>query len=77
MVWHKLPYTNFHDLNEDWITRKIVELDDKVNNKLDDAINKYIDEHMTQFMLKVMYDEENTAIKFIGVFDDNGCVNNG
>lgn len=66
MIWHKLPYTNFHDLNEDWITSKILELDDKVNNKIDDIINDYVNTHMSKFMMKAMYDEANTAIKFIG-----------
>lgn len=31
MLFEKIPYTNFHDLNTDWIIKKINEVIDQCN----------------------------------------------
>ena len=32
MVWHKVPYTNFHDLNLDYILERIKSLEEKIKS---------------------------------------------
>lgn len=67
MVWHKVPYVNFHDINLDWIVEKVVELDKAFNTTIAEKITEYINEHLSQFIVMAMYDEENTAIQFYPV----------
>ena len=55
-VFENFPYTNFHDLNLDWILNKVKDLDKKVNEDLDEIILQYVDEHLSQFLLAAMYD---------------------
>lgn len=55
---NKIPYTNFHELNQDWIIRKIKELGDNVENidelvnnwleavNITQDVNNYLDEHL-------------------------------
>ena len=31
-LFEQFPYTNFHELNLDWVLSKLKELDEKVNN---------------------------------------------
>lgn len=35
MFGHKFPYTNFHEMNLDWIVRKIKELEEKISGSID------------------------------------------
>lgn len=70
-MYRRYPYTNFHDINLDWIIEKVQDLDNKVNNQIEDIINNYVNTHMSKFMMKAMYDEANTAIKFIGTVGGN------
>lgn len=48
-LFEQFPYTNFHELNLDWILKKIKELDEKVDN-IEDRIlkeaNAYTDQQM-------------------------------
>lgn len=37
MVWHKEPYVNFHDMNEDYIASKLEQLDKSVDSAKDSA----------------------------------------
>lgn len=43
MVWMKVPYTNFHNLNQDWIIRKIKELESEYAGFVDSNTIKYAD----------------------------------
>lgn len=82
-MFHRFPYTNFHDLNADWILdqlRKFQEnvesLYDMFENDVQTKTQQYIDEHLSQFLLGAMYDEPNTAIKLqpVEVFVDGDHV---
>ena len=55
-VFENFPYTNFHDLNLDWILNKVKALDEKVNGDLETEIANYVDAHLSQFLLTAMYD---------------------
>lgn len=49
---HKYPYTNFHDLNLDWILQQLNEMDQRIDNVIADAVaqaNKYTDQQLAQF----------------------------
>lgn len=36
------PYTNFHELNADWIVQKVKELDERVNGDIRSEIEKVL-----------------------------------
>lgn len=55
-VLENFPYTNFHEMNLDWIIAKVKELDSEFNETLEENIIQYIDDHMSQFLLTAMYD---------------------
>ncbi len=43
MVWNKVPYTNFHDLNQDWIIRRMQEFIEEMDNIVALSVVKYAD----------------------------------
>ena len=61
-VFENFPYTNFHDLNLDWILNKVKELDEKVNGDFVAVIESYIEEHLSQFLLEASYDAATETI---------------
>ena len=80
-MWHKYPYTNFHDLNLDWILDTIKELQaftQKVSDKVDEAY-KYMKDNLydnavtiiNQYLedgtlfVAVTYNEENEELTII------------
>lgn len=49
---HKYPYTNFHDLNLDWILEKLNEFQARLDGSIDAAVQKanaYTDEQLATF----------------------------
>jgi hypothetical protein len=55
MSWNKYPYTDFHELNLDWIINKVKELNDALDAVKQEAIDaateaarEYIDQELTQ-----------------------------
>lgn len=49
---HKYPYSNFHDLNLDWILQKIQEYEARLDGIVDEAVaqaNAYTDQQIAQF----------------------------
>lgn len=52
-LFEHFPYTNFHDLNLDWILRTVKELYNKVSEQSD-----WIEEHQKEYEeLKTLYDQ--------------------
>lgn len=58
---NEFPYSDFHQLNLDWILKKVKSDSDKLNNTLD-HIQDYVDDSVSRAMLGAVYDEENNAL---------------
>lgn len=43
MVWMKVPYTNFHNLNQDWIIHRMMEFEEYMQNIVQISVIKYAD----------------------------------
>ena len=60
--FNQYPYTNYHELNLDFIMKKVSELDDKVDNILEQKIDEYINNMFDKIMIDAIYDMENETI---------------
>lgn len=60
MAYERFPYTDFHDLNLDWILGKVKELDGKVN----DNIAEVIREQLQTLFLDIVYVPSTETIRF-------------
>lgn len=71
---HRWPYTNFHELNQDWIVKQIVELKDYVTNQINEVIEKQVELIITDANILGYYDAntETLVIKFVMNPDDQG-----
>lgn len=59
MVWMKVPYTNFHNLNQDWIIKTFVEFREKMDEIIALSTVKYADP--IQWNITAQY-EANTIV---------------
>lgn len=71
---HRWPYTNFHELNQDWIIKQIVELKEYVTEQIDDVIEKQVELFLADANILGYYDAdtETLVIKFVMNQDDQG-----
>ena len=61
-LWPVFPYTNFHQLNLDWLLTKVNDDIEEiimrfVNQHLPAYINAYIQAHASEFLLEATYQE--------------------
>ena len=56
------PYTDFHEMNLDWIITQTETLTQKVDEIMSDAVLKAIDRYFNSIMPNVVYDETNMVI---------------
>ena len=60
MVWMKVPYTNFHNLNQDWIIRRMQEFEDYMQNIVQISVIKYADP--IQWRITGQYEQSTVVI---------------
>lgn len=60
MAYERFPYTDFHDLNLDWIIAKVRELSGKVDEDIEDAIR----EVLAGLFVHITYDQATETIIF-------------
>ena len=54
------PYTNFHELNLDWVIKKVQELDERVNGDIRAEIEKVL----ADAFVDITYNADDKAISF-------------
>ena len=63
--WNRYPYTNFHELNLDWIIKKIQELDDGIY----DLVNQYIQQAINNLYIQSVYKASDKSITIEVTYD--------
>lgn len=61
-LFEQFPYTNFHDLNLDWIIKALKDLDNKVDTieeRITEAAKVYVDARIKEFVDGPMQDMQN------------------
>ena len=69
MIFDNFPYTNFHEMNLDWILHKVKEMDSKLDNFVDLNAVKYHDpigwDITTQYAQNEIVKDPNTGILYM------------
>lgn len=60
MVWMKVPYTNFHNLNQDWIVHKMMEFEEYMEHIVQISVIKYADP--IQWRITGQYEQSTVVI---------------
>jgi len=61
--WNRYPYSNFHQLNLDWLIRKISELEENLGEGIDTYINNYLQQHLPSMLLRASYIESTKTLR--------------
>lgn len=69
MFNNKYPYTDFHELNLDWILKKITEMDDKISSIKEDILDEskgYTDEAIANRLSGIDDEFDNFKVDILG-----------
>lgn len=69
MIGEQFPYTNFHDLNLDWIIKNIKEQNEYIHNEVPELVRQLVEQTLVD--MSMSYDAENTALIFTFAEEDN------
>lgn len=58
MFINTYPYTDFHELNADWMLGKVKELDSKIN----DGIQQWVREQLNDLFVTAAYDAQTETL---------------
>lgn len=58
MFTNVYPYTDFHELNADWMLGKVKELDSKIN----DGIQQWVREQLNDLFVTAAYDAQTETL---------------
>lgn len=62
-MFNSFPYSDFHELNLDWILAKIKEFQNWFDNlNVEDEIKSEVDKYFNQVMIQAAYNEETETI---------------
>lgn len=62
-MFNSFPYSDFHELNLDWILSKIKEFQNWFDNlNVEDEIKAEVDKYFNQVMIQAIYDEKTETI---------------
>ena len=62
-MFNSFPYSDFHELNLDWILSKIKEFQNWFDNlNVEDEIKAEVDKYFNQVMIQAIYDEQTETI---------------
>ena len=56
MAQYRFPYTNFHDINLDWILQQITEIRNYVTDQINDVIEQQVELILADATLVAYYD---------------------
>mgnify|MGYP006912271414 CR=1 FL=1 len=59
-MFERFPYTNYNELNLDWIIKKVKELDELLHSKIDELIEK----ELNKFFIGITYSADSETINF-------------
>lgn len=62
-MFNSFPYSDFHELNLDWVLTKIQEFQTFFDNlNVEDEIKKEVDKYFNEVMIQAIYDEDTETI---------------
>jgi hypothetical protein len=64
------PYTDFHELNLDWIISEVKRLANKIDMKYDEVLKIFIMQKFNDLFAGMVYDDVDTLDFYIGVVGD-------
>lgn len=78
-MFNNYPYTDFHELNLDWIIKEVQEagnivreIKSKVNEIVEDETKKAVEDYFNSVMIDAIYDESTETITLLKEVTANG-----
>lgn len=69
---HEYPYTNFHEMNLDYMLKKIREMEEKIKDITSDAARQLVEKYINEMLPQAIYSAEDESITFyVELIPDN------